>query len=67
MFTDLICFTTDATPTTVYANVHLGFALESKGCNYVASPNITPYQMVSDGVSRDNDEGHKCDKSSNDK
>ena len=38
MFTDLDfnvdCFTTDAPPTTLYANVHLGVALESKSCNY---------------------------------
>ena len=56
MFTDLDpnvdCFTTDATPTTVYANVPLGIAVESKDCNYSASPDI-PYQLVSTGVSRD--------------
>ena len=56
MFTDLDpsvdCFTTDAAPTTLYANVPLDIALESKGCNYAASPTI-PYQLLSAGVSRD--------------
>ena len=47
------CFTTDAAPTTLYANVPLGIAQESKGCNCAARPNI-PYQLVSAGVSRDN-------------
>ena len=56
MFTDLDptvdCFTTDAAPTTLYANVSRGIALQSKGCIYAVSPNI-PYQLVSAGVSRD--------------
>ena len=55
MFTDLDlsvdCFTTDTTAT-LYANVPLGIALESKSCNYAARPNI-PYQLVSAGVSRE--------------
>ena len=49
MYTDLDpsidCFTTDAPPTTLYTNAPLGIALESKGCNYAASPNM-PYQLV---------------------
>ena len=45
------CFTTDAAATTLYSNVPLGIALESKGYNYAASPNI-PYQLVSAEISR---------------